>query len=157
MFISKYKFKTMIGGYFSLFSLCSLPSPLPLFFWGGGFVCFSCIFYFLKPFCFVLRNSWLTALWSFSPLFDRKHLCPRFQLCGSGRADDTYNRHLLLLLVHHSAPPLLFLFYKPFSSPVNPSDFVAGADISLHLCVWVVHDPVLTNQIISSSQPPWLA
>ena len=111
--------------------------PFHFFFGGGCFFCFSCIFYFLKPFCFVLRNSWLTALWSFYPLFDRKHLCPRFQLCGSGRADDTYNRHLLLLLVHHSAPlPCCFSFTNP-SPPLwvllillleltSPSIFVSG-------------------------------
>ena len=99
-------------------------------------ILFPRIFNFLKPFCFVLRYSWLTVLWSFSPLFDIKHLCPRFQLCGSGRADDTYNRHLFLLLVHHSAPLPCFSFTNP--SPLlwvvlvlllgltSPSIFVPG-------------------------------
>lgn len=82
------------------------------------------------------------------PFFDMKHHSPKSQLCGSGRADDTCNRHLFFLLVYH--PPSLFLFYKSSASPVSPCGFVVGVNIFLCSCAWVTHDSVLTDRIISS-------
>ena len=121
IFISEYKFKTMTGGYFSLFNLCSVASPLLLFFF-AYFV--STYILFFKTFLFCIEVWLINSAVILLPSFWYKTSLSQIPTVWFWEADDTYNTRLFLLFTNPS--PLLGVILVLLLGRTSPSIFVPG-------------------------------